>query len=132
MSTESQINQPTTSKSIPSPIVTDVQCKKCLKSLKSNSILKHLTQSRKHNCMSYYSEEEINAFRKNSKELSEHKRNLRVQKNKPNKSESNAKRYESKKIAMNIETKVKNKEYSKKKHENDVQKYKESLEEKAR
>ena len=118
MSAENKINQPTTSKSNPIPRVTDVQCKKCFKNLKTNSILKHLTQSRKQNCISIYSEEEINAFRKNSKAFSKGK-----------KSESDAKRYENKKTERNSEIKVKNKEYSKMFHGNDLQKYKESCEE---
>ena len=58
-----------------------VKCKKCKKAYKSNSILKHLKQNQKQNCLSKYTEEELDKMKQNSKKLSKHKETLWKEKN---------------------------------------------------
>ena len=130
--------KPSTSQA--NPTIKDIQCRKCCKDFKSNSILKHLSQSKKQNCIAEYTEEEINDFKKNSKELSVHKKQLWKEKNKDHEAEYQAK-YQAKKYQENrdniilqrkVDTKAKNKEKTIKEHENNLQKYKEKCENFAR
>ena len=118
MSVRKEITQPSTSKS--SPMIQDVQCKKCFKNLKNNSILKHLSQSRKQNCMSEYTEEEINGLKKDSKKLTEQKKNLWKQKNKDHEANYAAERYKAKQKEIN----EKHKKEEMEKFNNDLSKYK--------
>ena len=84
--------KPSTSEA--NPTIKDIQCRKCSKHFKSNSILKHLSQSKKQNCISEYTAEEINDFKKISKELSQHKKKLWKEKNKEHEAEYHHQKYQ--------------------------------------
>ena len=82
------------------PVVTSVECKGCNKGFQSNSILKHLNQTKK-NCLSHYSEEDINFLKEQSKKLSNHKERLWKYKNLDSKvAEHSAKYYHANKVQI--------------------------------
>ena len=115
------------------PTIKDIQCRNCSKNFKSNSILKHLSQSKKQNCISVYTVEEINNFKKISKELSEHKKKLWKEKNKEHEAEYqaeyNRKRYQENRDNIisqrRNDTKSRYKQKTIIEHGNDLNKYKE-------
>ena len=115
------------------PTIKDIQCRNCSKNFKSNSILKHLSQSKKQNCISVYTVEEINNFKKISKELSENKKKLWKEKNKEHEAEYqaeyNRKRYQENRDNIisqrRNDTKSRYKQKTIIEHGNDLNKYKE-------
>ena len=94
--------------------------------------VKSLSQSKKQNCISEYTEEEINDLKKSAKELSVHKKKLWKEKNKEHEAEYQHQKYQENRdniISQRImNTKTRYKENTIKEHENDLNKYKEQCE----
>lgn len=86
----------------PAPVVTSVNCKGCKKSFKSNSIQKHLNQTKK-NCLSHYSQGDLKFLKEQSKKHSTYKEKLWKQQNKSRIAETSSNCYHEKKKEKKLE-----------------------------
>ena len=80
----------------PPPLITLVECKGCQKTFKSNSIQKHLYQTKK-NCLKQYSQSEINLLKEQSKKFSAYKEKQWKNENKSHIAETYSRYYQTNK-----------------------------------